>query len=140
MIILYILLSHKCRIDDQDEYGATALYKAVDNDELSIVKTLLGYGANPNVRVRAAVDGPDDVTPLHVACQSRQLLQLLLGYGADASAKDSGGQTPADWVALDESRKFDLVKTPNGWRVQTRARSPEKRAGIAGGGRESRRD
>lgn len=126
MAILYVLLSHKCKLEDHDVYGATALFEAIDSGKVSMATTLIGFGANPNVRVRAAIDGASEVTPLHVACRSQELVQLLLDCGADASAKDSEGRTPADWIALDEDREFDLVKTPNGWRIGPRVHASQE--------------
>jgi hypothetical protein len=121
MVILYILLSHKCNLEDDDGYGATALFEAVDSGKVAMAKTLLDFGANPNVKVRAYIDGASDRSPLHVASHSRELVQLLLDHGADANATDSEGHTPADWIALDLDRTFDLVKTSKGWRIRPRA-------------------
>jgi hypothetical protein len=129
--ILDILLSHQCKLEDHDGYGATALFVAVDNDKLTMATTLIEFGANPNVKVRAYIDGPSDISPLHAACRSRQLMRLLLDHGADAGVKDSEGHTPADWVDLDDDRSFDLVKTANGWTVRPRAAGSkdQKKAG-----------
>jgi len=121
MIVLYTLLSHNCKLDLDDGNGATALCQAVENENLPIARTLLDFGANPNVRVRTTIDGPGGVTPLHAACGSKELLKLLLGHGADASVKDDEGQTPADWVKLDAHRSFDLIRDSNGWRILERS-------------------
>ena len=133
VVILYILRSHNCSLEGHDECGATALFEAVNNQKVSMVEMLLEYGANSNVRVQAEIDGPSDVTPLHVACQSRKLVQLLLNHGADANAKDSDGKTPSDWIALNENRAFDLVKSAGGWRVQSRSGRKAPTPGKAGG-------
>jgi ankyrin repeat protein len=123
LVILAILLSHRCVLDYHDGYGATALYEAVDNDKVEMVTTLLKNGANPNTKTGVYIDGAGDMTPLHRACHSKELLQLLLDHGADAAAKDSDGRTPGDWVALFNDRTFDLVLTPSGWRVQPREKN-----------------
>jgi ankyrin repeat protein len=122
LIILDILLSHRCVIDDHDGHGATALFEAVDRDKIEVAERLLKNGANPNTKTGIYIDGPGDMTPLHRACHSRELLQLLLDHGADASAKDSEGRTPADWIALFNDRTFDLVSTSSGWRIQPRGK------------------
>lgn len=125
MIIRRVLLSHGCRLDNADIRGATALYMAAYAKKLAMARTLLQFGANPNTKTQVYIDGPADTTPLHMASPSRELMQLLLDHGADASAKDSDGHTPADWLALYADRTFDLVETPNGWRIQRRNQAPE---------------
>ncbi len=120
LTILYILLSYRADVNLADSRGGTALHMAVDSGKMLLVRTLLKFGANPNTKHHIYIDGPDDITPLHSACRSKELIQLLLDHGADASAKDSKGRTPADWVALDDSRDFDLVVTPDGARVRPR--------------------
>ena len=123
MVILNILLSHRCNLEDHDGYGATALYLAVENEKVSVASALIDFGANPNVKVRAYIDGPSDISPLHEACRSQELVQLLLDHGADAEAKDSEGRTAADWIALKDDRTFDVVKTSSGWRTEKRVRT-----------------
>jgi hypothetical protein len=118
--ILCVLLSHGADINVADNRGGTALHKAVENGKIPLVRRMLQFGANPNTKCHVYIDGPDNVTPLHSACTSKELVQLLLDHGADASAKDSEGQTPVDYVALDNRRDFDLVMTPDGPRVRHR--------------------
>jgi hypothetical protein len=124
--ILLILLSHGCKLDCDDGNGATALFRASETDKVAMAKVLLQFGANPNTKTQAYIDGADNITPLHVACRSKELMQLLLAHGADASVKDSEGQTPADWVDLDDQRDFDLVTTPDGPRVRPREKTSTK--------------
>lgn len=96
----HILLSHGCQIDAEDCRGATPLYYAADDGKVDLVRFLLSHGSNPNCRVGVYFDGPDQTTPLHVACNSEETTKVLLEYGADPSAKDSDGKTPSDWVEL----------------------------------------
>jgi ankyrin repeat protein len=117
IVILYILLSNKCNMNDDDGNGATALYEAAYNEKIQLVKILLQYGANPNTKTGVYIDGPGDVTPLHVACKSKEIIKLLLENGANANARDTNGRTPSDWIKLNPDRKYDLIKTKNGWEV-----------------------
>lgn len=123
IIIVAVLLSHRCALDADDGFGSTALAAAVRNDKVEMARILLRFGGDPNTKSRTYIDGPSDVTPLHEACHSQELVQLLLDHGADASAKDSNGRTPAEWVAVQgDDRTFDLVLTAEGWRTQERNR------------------
>jgi hypothetical protein len=133
LTILCILLSHGADINLADSRGGTPLHMAVDSEKTLLVRTMLQFGANPNTKSHIYIDGPDDITPLHDACTSKELVQLLLDYGANASAKDSEGRTPADWVALDASRDFDLVATPDGPRVRARDKVSQFRCGNTPG-------
>lgn len=126
LTILFILLSQGADINCPDSRGGTALHMAVDSGKTMLVRTMLRFGANPNTTSHIYIDGSDDITPLHSACTSKELVQLLLDYGANASAKDSQGRTPADWVALDDSRDFDLVATPDGPRIRPRDKASAK--------------
>ena len=120
MLILLILLSHNCSLNDDDGFGATALYCAANKEKVQMVRVLLQNGANPNTKTRVYIDGPGAKTPLHVASPSREIMQLLLDHGADAAAKDDQGRTPADWLRLHDDRGFDLVETKDGWRIRPR--------------------
>ena len=58
MLILLILLSHNCSLNDDDGFGATALYCAANKEKVQMVRVLLQNGANPNTKTRVYIDGP----------------------------------------------------------------------------------
>lgn len=76
--------------------GAPALIQAVGYDYLEMVRTLIGLGADVNVRYWA------EQTPLHVAAIMKrpELTRLLIDCGAKINAKSSGGQTPLHISAI----------------------------------------
>jgi hypothetical protein len=105
--------------------GTPAIVRAAERDDLAIVRTLVERGADvaagrPNalwVAVMArypavvrylAEHGADvqgeaaetGLTPLHVAAMRGwdELVELLLGLGADPDRRDAGGRTPLDWA------------------------------------------
>jgi hypothetical protein len=121
MTILQILVSHGCDVNARDARGATALYKAVADNRRLVAIALLQYGADPNTETDAYIDGPSRITPLHV-CRSMEVAKLLLDHGADATARDSEGMTPADWLDSHGDREFDFVITPEGTGVRKRIR------------------
>lgn len=95
--ILRILLSHNCNVDVQDYRGATALYDSLYRRHTDMVKLLLQFKPNVNTKTGIYIDGIPDITPLHRASWSPELTRLLIESGADDTAKDGRGRTPADW-------------------------------------------
>jgi ankyrin repeat protein len=111
--IARILLSHNANIDADDGYGATALYEAIDTHKLELAKVLLRFNAKVNTKTRIYIDGAGNITPLHQAYWSAELTKLLLAKGADPKAKDSEGETPADWARMsDDPKVARLYKSP----------------------------
>jgi len=85
------LLEHGAKPDTPDDDGATPLLYGAGNEE--IVRALLAHGANPNLASKL------ELTPLMSAAahrDSRRIVSLLLGAGADTHAK-KGGQ---EYIAL----------------------------------------
>ena len=78
-------------IDEGMAPGAVLLYAASRGDERRAERALAA-GAGTGFR------GLKGLTPLHVAagCGRAGMVRLLLDRGADPSAKDCGGRTPAD--------------------------------------------
>lgn len=77
-------------INSQDEFGATLLMQAVNNENIDNVKWLLESGANPNIKDKAGV------AALHFAAKKGnvKIIELLIKHGANVNAKDIYGFTP----------------------------------------------
>uniref|UniRef100_A0A182J4C9 Uncharacterized protein n=1 Tax=Anopheles atroparvus TaxID=41427 RepID=A0A182J4C9_ANOAO len=73
-----------------DNDGYTALHKACYNDNPTMAKILLRYGADPMARTAMGW------TPLHSACKwnNAACVALVLQHGADVNARSDGDQTP----------------------------------------------
>lgn len=73
-----------------DSDGYTVLHKACYNDNPTMAKLLLRYGADPNARTAMGW------TPLHSACKwnNAACAALMLQHGADVNARSDGDQTP----------------------------------------------
>jgi ankyrin repeat protein len=71
--------------------GTTALHWAAYNDDLSLVKLLIGAGAKPDARTRLR-----GLTPLHMAAETGDavLIDVLLKAGAQVDALNESGTTP----------------------------------------------
>jgi tankyrase len=102
-----------------DKNGVTALHHAVRFRSPAAVETLLENGAEVNRACRRCGS-----TPLHRAVTStgapstaakdseaRQIVEILLCYGADPSAKNKSGKTPLDYVR-DEALRLLLASKP----------------------------
>ena len=100
LAILRLLLSHKCKLNIHDGYGATPLFAAISNHHEAFVLTLLEYEPDVNTKTESYIDGPGDITPLHEACWSTRITTKLLELGADPDATTTDGDTPETWAAL----------------------------------------
>lgn len=104
--------------------GETALHGAVTNKELDrgpIVRLLLDYGADPNVRTKPGVVSyafwrdarTRGETPLHraAAYTSFEVIQMLLAAGADTTLRDVHGDSPLGWASwhLRDRKIIDLL-------------------------------
>jgi uncharacterized protein len=103
------LLKAGADIHETDKNGVTPLHFAVRFRSPAAVETLLAHGANANQACKRSGS-----TPLHRAVtttgapqtagkqeQARQIIQLLLKFGADPSLKNKMGKRPADYVRDD---------------------------------------
>jgi hypothetical protein len=96
-------------LDEQDEYGMTALSFAVMSEWREGVDALLRAGANTELRYFRTEE-----TPLYLAVvypRSESLVALLLAWGANPDAANCRGQTPRTIAAkfLPRFRGFDTV-------------------------------
>jgi len=100
------LLKAGADIQETDKNGVTPLHHAVRFRSPAAVETLLRLGANVNQACKRSGS-----TPLHRAVTStgapstsgkndevREIIEILLQYGADPAIKNKNGKTPADYV------------------------------------------
>ena len=94
--MLDLLLAHGARIeaDCGCETRESALWAAVVTRATDTAGRLLERGADPDAASR------NGLTPLHVAAirDSRELVALLLRFGADPGKRDLRDRTAADWA------------------------------------------
>ncbi|XP_045619213.1 ubiquitin carboxyl-terminal hydrolase 2 [Procambarus clarkii] len=80
--------------------GRAALHYATREGHLNVVRVLLQWNADVNIRSRRPDD--DGAPPLHMAAYAGhvEVMKSLLEGGADGEAKDSKGKTAVHWAAL----------------------------------------
>ncbi|KAB5581309.1 hypothetical protein PHYPO_G00174090 [Pangasianodon hypophthalmus] len=86
-----LLLQNGAEINRANRFGRTPV-QVMMMGSVSMASLLLSHGANPNM-----ADVSTGVTPLHDAAREGFLLtvQLLVRAGADVTALDSRGRSPA---------------------------------------------
>ena len=94
------LLAHGASINAQADDGETALFLAINQQQLPLVNLLLSYGAQPNSCLASTGE-----TPLHWAVKTGNngITQALLHKGADPNARDRLDRTPLMAVVLREA-------------------------------------
>ncbi len=95
-IITYLLKVRACTPRTQiEKSGATPLYDAARMGTYEMVKSLVTYGADPNVATKAGL------TPLHQAAARGNLdmVKDLVQAGADVNAIAENGRTPIFYAA-----------------------------------------
>jgi len=92
-----LLLDHQADVHRRDRDGWTALHYAVSAGRAAVL-LLLEAGADPNA---ATADG---ATPLHEAVRKMNegSVVTLCSFGADRSAVDHQGRTPAELLAHED--------------------------------------
>jgi ankyrin repeat protein len=94
--------------ETKDEEGMTSLHKAVINNDLGLLETLITKGFN--------VNSPAEYrwTPLHFAADRNhiKIAEFLMIYGADINAQNSDGKTPLHLAAFRNSEEilFSLLQ------------------------------
>jgi uncharacterized protein len=108
------LLKAGADLQEVDKNGVTPLHHAVRFRSPAAVETLLKHGAQVNQTCKRSGS-----TPLHRAvtstgapstagkdAQARQIVEILLRFGADPTIKNKLGKTPTDYVRNVELRKI----------------------------------
>ncbi|PAF43875.1 ankyrin repeat domain-containing protein [Helicobacter sp. 11S03491-1] len=92
--ILYLLINRGAKVNALS-HGETALHKIVQFGNLKFAQILLKEGADPNIKDSIRGD-----TPLHyaVAKHDRNMIALLMKYGADMYIQNNNGDTPARYI------------------------------------------
>jgi ankyrin repeat protein len=94
------LIALGANLDWQDEFGWTALFKAVRFGESGIVQMLIGAGADVNVQ------NDNGHTPLHVAAfihmGKTEIARMLIDAGARKDIQDKEGRIPYDLAGTKE--------------------------------------
>ena len=111
------LLKAGADIQETDKNGVTPLHHAVRFRNAAAVQTLLMNGAAVNqvckrsgsTALHRAVTSTGAPSTAGKVSQAKEIIELLLKYGADPSIKNKRGKTAADYVKDDEVRRL-LVK------------------------------
>jgi len=103
--VAYLLEEDRADVTVKGGSGNSLVHIAVESGNLTCVKLLLEYKADPDIKGPAERGG---YTPLHIAAQndSWKIIQLLLGANVDINAKSSSLSTP-----LIEAVKFGRKNT-----------------------------
>jgi len=90
VIIAQRLLDSETNITRRNKLGLTALYHAIDIDDMDLATGVLKMGIDPNGYNSYKI-GP----PINVAAMEGKInfVDLMIGYGADINAKDKDGWT-----------------------------------------------
>ena len=93
-------------LDEQDEYGMTALHLAVASGWLDGVTALLQAGADTELRHYRT-----GTTPLYTAVQERNgpIVAALVGAGANPDAPNYWGLTPRAWASDATPTPFEHI-------------------------------
>ncbi len=109
--VVKVLVDGGAELDATDNLGHTALFYAVLNEQLEVVRFLLEKGAGVDVQGRN-LNG----TPLLMAAQNgdAEIVKLLLAYGADPNAETNevagGGRSWTPLTIAEEMGFTDVVE------------------------------
>merc|ERR1712050_545219 len=88
--------------------GMTALHQAVLDNNLTVVKILIGHGSEINQQ------DEDSWTPLHAACANgaADIAKFLLEGGASRNILTDQGERPIDLVDPGDARMIQVMLSP----------------------------
>ncbi len=93
-----------------DGEGKTPLYRAIDNQQSSVVKALLDHGADPNIG--------EERPPIYLATEKRQIsmIKALLEHGANPNiqVQQPMGWTPLHFAAWENLGEIALILVEHG--------------------------
>ncbi|HEU0036234.1 MAG TPA: ankyrin repeat domain-containing protein [Kofleriaceae bacterium] len=110
--LIELMFARGLDVDDTGISGCTGLQRACDMRDHELARFLLEHGAWVDADMQRSTG--HDETSLHVAVKHRdkELVQLLLAYGADPTIKDWNGETALD-LASGEIKEL-LEQRPRG--------------------------
>jgi ankyrin repeat protein len=114
------LLRGGARVNEANEYGATALYVAAANADASLVRRLLMAKADPNAHLASGE------TPLMEAARrgKTESVALLLEAGANPNASElNGGQTALMWAVSERHADVAAQLIKRGANINARSKS-----------------
>ncbi len=86
---------------DVDQEGAMPLHAAIIRQNQPVAEAFIAVGAD--IAARMDDDLEDEAlqggSPLHMAIWQPQMVEFLIAQGADTGARNTAGQTPADYAA-----------------------------------------
>jgi ankyrin repeat protein len=108
-------------IHETDKNGVTALHHAVRFRSPTAVETLLRHGALVNqtckrsgsTALHRAVTSTGAPSTAGKDAEAREIIEILLRYGADPSIKNKSGKRPSDYVRRKDLRQL-LIPAPGG--------------------------
>ena len=121
-IVRILIDSGAHRADEPDENGYTCLHAAASYGHHDMLKYLLAQ-----VAIDVNCKDEDGDSPLHY-CEDVATATILLQHGADPSAPNSNGQTPADLAA--EEERDEVAQFLNGVDPYRSERAEQTRAEL----------
>jgi 26S proteasome non-ATPase regulatory subunit 10 len=106
--VRFLVAQHATDVDARGRFARTPLHTAVLTGNVALVRALLSHGADANAKARYSFNDAamrPSATPLHLAVEHESdtaapIIEALLEAGADPSARDFAGYTPAERAAI----------------------------------------
>ena len=97
--VVKLLLEYGGKYSGKDKYGYTPFLSAVIHERIDDIKVFLEHGVDPNIKNKKC----HNYTPLHYVAKfgSKELIKLLLEYGADKENKCSFNNSTPLMIAMD---------------------------------------